>query len=134
MHGLWPNWFLKEKEPSIKYLELFALCGAILTWGQFITDTRVIVFCDNQAVVEMINNTSSRYKNCMILIRKLVLNNLKFNRRVFTRYINMRQNILADSLSRDKIKLFKKLAPKDIAVEPSTLTTEMWPISKVWID
>ena len=134
MHGLWPTWFLNEKNPSIEYLELYALCGAMLTWGHLITNTWVVIFCDNQVVIDMVNNTSSRCKNWMVLIRKLVLDNLRFNRRVFTHYIATKDNYLADALSRNKIHLFKKLASKDIAPMATKITEEIWPVECVWLD
>ena len=58
---------LKELEPSIEYLELFALTAALLTWFNRFQNRRIYVFCDNMSVVHMINNMSSSCKNCMIL-------------------------------------------------------------------
>ena len=71
-------------EPSIEYLELYALTAALLTWGHLLKDMRIQVYCDNMAVVSMINNATSSCKNCMFLIRLIVLNNLVNNRWVFT--------------------------------------------------
>ena len=81
--------FMKVNHPTVEFLELFGHCAGILTWEQELRDCRIVVFCDNQAVVQMINNITSSCPNCMYLIRILVLNGLKFNRRVFARYISM---------------------------------------------
>ena len=80
--GYWNKTFLLICKPSIEFLELYALCAGVLTWEKIssLNNTRVIIFCDNQAVVSMVNNTTSSCKNCMTLLRYLVLNNLKFNR------------------------------------------------------
>ena len=79
----WGPGFIVEKEPSIGYLELFALTAALLTWGHHIINDRIVIFCDNMSVVNMINNCTSNCKNCMYLLRLIMLNNLIYNRRVF---------------------------------------------------
>ena len=83
--GIWEPGFIESKNPSIEYLELFALIAGIITWQKDLSNRRIIIHCDNQAVVEMVNSNSSKCKNCMILIRKLVLNNLFHNRRIYVR-------------------------------------------------
>ena len=70
------NWF----KPSIEYLELAALCIGIISWGQYLTNCRIVIFCDNQAVVHMVNKLMSSCSNCMVLLRMLVLDGLKNNR------------------------------------------------------
>ena len=54
--GIWEEGFIQKYDPSIEYLELYAVCIGVFCWGKDITNTRVINFCDNQAVVHMINN------------------------------------------------------------------------------
>ena len=83
----WDKRFLKKADPSIAFLELYALTVGLLSWGVLLRDTRFIIFCDNQAVVEMINSTTSGCKNCMYLLRLIVLDSLKLNYRVSVRYI-----------------------------------------------
>ena len=83
----WEPNFIKDMSPSIEYLELFALVVALLTWGDRIQHTRVIIFCDNSTVVQMVNALTSSCKNCMYLIRLLTLNNLVNDRRVFVRHL-----------------------------------------------
>ena len=60
MYGAWDRKFLQEAKPSIEFLELFALCAGILTWAESLKNRRIIIFCDNQAVVEMVNQTTSK--------------------------------------------------------------------------
>ena len=69
----WEPRYIREFNPSIEYLELFALTAGILTWGHMLKNTRIAVYCDNSAVVDMVNQTTSSCKNCMYLIRLLVL-------------------------------------------------------------
>ena len=130
--GVWEAGFIKEDEPSIEYLELFTVCVGIFAWGHLIKDKRVMIFCDNQAVVHMINNSSSSCKNCMYLLRMLVTNNLIHNRWLFARYIRSADNDLADALSRQDLKRFWRLAPPGTKSRPDLLPSEIWPMSKLW--
>ena len=92
----------------------------------------MLVSCDNQAVVGMINNLASSCPQCMFLLRILVLNCLKFNRRIVARYISSRENYLSDALSRGKIQRFLDLAPPSINRKPNELCSLIWPASKIW--
>ena len=81
----WEQNFIKEQNPSIEYLELLAVCTGIFIWERrYLSNQRIVVFCDNQSVVTMVNNTTSKCKNCMVLIRKLTQYCLAINTRVFT--------------------------------------------------
>ena len=99
MFGQWEPGFIKLHDPSIEYLELAALGIAVITWGNLLRDTRIVIFCDNQAMVHMINNATSKCQNCMVIIRKIVLDNMRNNRRVFIKYVTSKSNECADSLS-----------------------------------
>ena len=131
----WDVEFLKEKNPSIEFLELHALTTGLLAWASKLKNSRIIVFCDNQAVVGMVNKLSSGCKQCMNLLRLIVLNGLKNNFRVFTKYISTSDNFLSDALSRGKIAKFHRKA-KEIGLQvnlvPDGIPEELWPIEKVW--
>ena len=131
--GRWENNFVKDNDPSIEYLELAALCIAVLSWRHLLTNIRMVIFCDNQAVMHMVNKSTSKCKNCMVLLRELILDGLLCNRRVIVCYIMSRDNYLADSLSRQKLKLFKSLAPPSMNSQPDEINTKIWPLSKIWI-
>ena len=131
MYGQWDPDFIVGQDPSIEYLELFALTATVLNWIHRFKNRRVILFCDNQSVVHMINNTSSSCRNCMVLIRKVVLKSLKENVRVFARYVRSKDNTAADLLSRLKIRQFKSL--KRWENQPTAVPSELWPISKIWL-
>ena len=132
--GQWNPQFIKQQKPSIEYLELFALCAGILTWHEHrkLNNTKIIVHCDNQAVVGMINKLSSSCKNCMVLLRLLVLDGLIHNRRLSARYIKSRDNVLSDVLSRLKIEKFKSLAP-NMQAYLDKIPSHIWPLDKIWL-
>ena len=83
MYAQWDEKWTNENNPSIEYLELYAVTTAIISWIRRFTTQRVVIFCDNNSVVEMINSSSSRCKNCMMLIRLIVLECIISNVRVF---------------------------------------------------
>ena len=63
--GKWEPGFIGSKKPSIAYLELYALVIRIHCWTKYLENGKFLVHCDNEAVVQMINNMSSSCKNCM---------------------------------------------------------------------
>ena len=126
--GRWEDNFIAEKDPSIEYLEPFALCAGIFTWSSQLMNCRIVIYCDNQAVMNMVNNLSSSYKNCMILLRLLVLNGLYNNRRIYVRFVKSKDNFLAYALSRGRLDLFKKLAPANTKTQPDKISPVLWPL------
>ena len=132
MYGIWDDAFLQECNRSIGYLELYALVGTVLNWLSRFKNNRIILFCDNQSVMQMVNNTTSSCKNCMTLIRKLVLKSLCKNVRVFAKYIKSSDNTALDLLSRGRIQKFKML--KDSwDVQPTPVPAEIVDIRKMWL-
>ena len=135
LYGQWPEGFILGKKPSIEYAELFALVIAVFVWAPKLKNHRVIIFCDNESMVSMVNKTTSSCKNCMILIRKLVLKCLQFNFRLFGRHLVGALNEVADSLSRLDFKHFDKLAHElHLKNMPQDLPMDLWPVTKVWMD
>ena len=102
----WKENLIKELSPSIEYLELYTLTVGIVLWAPRLKNKRVIVFCDNQAVVQMVNKYTAGCINCMHLIRLIVFTSLKHNVRFFTKYVDTHQNVLADALSRQDLTRF----------------------------
>ena len=134
--GQWEDDFVQWHEPSIEFLELYTLVVGIFTWiHRLEVYDQIIVFCDNESVVAMINSTSSNCKFCMTLIRQLVLLGLKHHLRIFAKHLRGKDNKFSDSLSRLKIQYFKQLAHEErinidpIPTRPSKL---LWPLSIFW--
>ena len=121
IYGKWVPDFIRNYKPSIEFLELFALCAGVLTYENQIKNTRVIVHCDNQAVVHMVNNLTSRCHQCMKLIRLLTINNLQHDRRVFVQHIEGKRNVLSDVLSHLKLDKFFRLVPSTVQQFPDKI-------------
>lgn len=98
-HELW----IWDLDFSIAFLELYSLTAGLLLWGHHFKNSRIIVRCDNLRVVHMLNNSSSKCKLCMTLIRIIVLPGLQLNLRVFGSWISTEDNNLADALSRNNL-------------------------------
>ena len=127
----WEPNFIKECEPSIEYLELYALVAGGMTWGPRLKDSKVIIFCDNSVVVQMINNNSSGCKRCMTLLRLVILTQMIYNTRVFVRYIKSKDNILAEALSQGQMECFRKAMP-NMNERADEIHPEIWSLSKLW--
>ena len=130
--GVWGG-FVKKYDPSIEFLELYVLCMGLLIWSDELRDMRVVIFCDNQAVVQMMNNTSSSCPNCLHLIRLIMLNGLTYNRRVVVKYMPTKENRRADALSRLQFDRFFKLSPNSKYQKPEKLSQLIWPPEKIWV-
>ena len=134
--GQWPQEFVKMYKQSIEFFELYALAMALTVWKscEQLNNCRIQIFCDNEAVIHMVNNFVSSCKKCRKLIRLLALQGIQFSRRVRVKYIRLKQNILSDALSQLDFSHFWKHAPKRTNLKPNQLSPTLWPITKVWQD
>ena len=134
-HWLFAQWepgYIRNCNPSIEYLELLGVCMAFFAWCRELQNSRIVVHCNNQSVIAMINSTSASCKNCMFLIRQLTLKGLICNTRIFAKWVKGISNVKSDMLSRQKINGFRKMFP-DHDEHPTVLPAELWPVSKIWI-
>ena len=120
----WENGFIVDKDPSIEYLELYALCVGVFIWSDRLRNHRFILYCDNESVVNMVNHISSGSKHCMYLIRKLTRRGMDYNFRVFCCHIYGKNNEISDALSRLDGRRFKRLQQKKQAQTQSSSIAE----------
>ena len=134
LFGQWDQQFMVQNSPSIEYLELFALCAGLITWQDQpkLNNCRIVIFCNNQAVVSMVNNITSSCPQCMYLLRLLVFNGLIHNCRVFVKYINTKNNFLADALSCLDLPRFCRLGGNMMNTFPDNVHHSLWPLTKIW--
>ena len=64
--GQWEKNFIEQEDPSIAYLELYALCAGVFIWEQELANMRIVIFCDNESVIHMVNNSSSKCRTVCI--------------------------------------------------------------------
>ena len=135
MFGQWNSKFILDEDPSIEFLELFGVVAGVLAWIHRFRSQRIVLFCDNESVVCMINATSTKCGRCMTLIRLLVYKSLVKNVRIFAHHISGKSNYFSDSLSRLDFDCFNRLQQehgKYFADNPTQIPREIWPIQKVW--
>ena len=135
------DWFIMQWERPVKtfdlsiaYLELYAVVVAVFLWIERFKNTKISIFCDNQSVIYMINNSTSSCKQCMVLIRLMVLHCVKANVKLTARYVTSKNNKYADMLSRLKYKSFKTTAKQEgqkFNNRPQNIPEELLPMSKL---
>ena len=108
--GVWEEKFLNECNPSIKYLELYAVTVSILLWLRWHKNSRIVLYCDNERVVFMINKQSFTCKICMVLLRIITLQCMIDNTRLYATHVGTRANGRADALSRNDYHRFMRLS------------------------
>ena len=131
----WDPEFLRKFEPSINYLELYALSVGILSWIKEFANKTIVVYCDNQSIIHMVNKSSSRCGNCMVLIRMLVLHCMVHNVKIRVDYVPSKSNVAADHLSRGSYKQFMIYAKQErlqFNRYPTNIPDSLWPMEKVY--
>ena len=68
MFGSWDEQFCHLKQPSIEYLELFAVAAAIMSWIHLFENKVIVLYCDNLSVVHWLRNSSASCPHSMGLI------------------------------------------------------------------
>ena len=131
--GRWDPTFLAICRPSIEYLELYALTVGVVLWIHKFKNRTINLFCDNTSVKDMVNDTTSSCKNCMVLLRIVVMHGLLHNVRIRVKYVPTDKNKKADALSRSQWSKFKRLS-EGMKTLPTAVPEFMWPISKIWIN
>ena len=127
----WQRGFIEKYNPSIAFLELYGVAVSILNWLKYYANQRVVLFCDNTSVVHMINHNTSACKFCLVLVRLVVLESMKYNTRVFAKHVRGVSNKFADLLSRGKVDQFKTLTGHSFKAENDGVHEKLWPIQKI---
>lgn len=127
-YALWPpEWRSSGLTSDITILELFPIIVALHIWGAKLRNKKIVFFCDNQAVVHILNTMTSKSERVMILVREATMCCLKFNIAIKANYLEGKRNLICDSLSRMQIDRFRELAPEAEA-QPQTIPSQLWTI------
>ena len=129
----WDRHFMEQKQPSIEFLELYGVAMAVLLWIRNFANKTINLFCDNKSTRDMINNSGTHCKNCMSLLRLIVLEGLVWNVKIKCKYVKSKENGRADALSRLDFKRFWNL-DDTMNETPVRVPNTIWPLSKVWIN
>lgn len=126
----WPQeWAQNEILKDITFLELVPILLALYTWAVQFRNMKILSRTDNQALVSVINNRTSRSKRVMHLIRPLVLFTLCNNTQFKAKHIEGSKNIISDALSRFQMDRFRLAAP-NAAQDPTQISPKILDI--IW--
>ena len=124
----WPDvWHENGFTKDITVLELFPIVAAIFIWGNELRNKKIRFYCDNQAVVHILNTMTSKSPAVMMLMRVFTLQCLHYNCWVKASHISGAKNEISDSLSRFQFSRFRKLAP-EADLYPSVIPNFLWNI------
>ena len=107
-YGAWPD---SWKSLNIAFLELFPIVIALHVWGPIMANRCVAFYTDNAAIVDIINQQTSKHQLVMILVRDMVLTSLRHNILFHARHIPGVHNTGADYISRFQVDQFKQISP-----------------------
>ena len=131
----WKKWepgFIERCNPSIAFLEFYALCVGIFTWAKSLQNMRIEIFCDNTSVRDIVNSMTTNCPKCLSLMKLLILDNMIHNRHIKVTYIESAKNERADALSRLDLNRFFNASPLSRSVQPSPISQKLWPLSTLW--
>ncbi len=95
------------KEKPIHFREMLAVCIALVSFSQWLSNAKVLFMVDNQAIVHAVNNGSIKCNDTMELVRSLYFVLSKHNIECVSEYIPTKDNVLADALSRIDFVTFR---------------------------
>ena len=105
----WNNLWM-EKGIAIK--ELLPIVLAIAIWGDYWVHKRVLVRCDNMAVVHVINCLRCKDPTMLHLMHCLHFFTAHYDIRLRAVHLEGILNIAADSVSRNNLQIFRKTVPQ----------------------
>jgi hypothetical protein len=104
---------------DISWKELFAVVIACKTWGEYLTGKRLRLYCDNIAVVAVVNSGSSRSESLMSLVRELYHVAVTYNFDIRLEHVPGINNTAADLLSRLQLGQFHAMFANEYDLDPS---------------
>jgi hypothetical protein len=108
---------------SIAWRELYAVVTTVATFANILTGMRLMIFCDNQAIVQVLQAGSSKNPDIMKLVRLLFYICANYQLECSAVHLKGVVNQTADALSRLEIDRFFKLCPsaEHIMTKPKEL-------------
>jgi len=106
------RWSACQQEMTIEWkLELYAILVAGSTWGERWQTMRIMLRCDNEAIVACIKSGTSKAPLVMSLLREWWFICARFNFTASACHVPGKCNPIADALSRFDTRAFRQAAP-----------------------
>ena len=121
--GGWPSSW-EQKHITIK--ELFHIVLALKIWSSHLRDRRLLILCNNQSLVCIINAQSSRDSCLMSLVRMMTVTIMHFNIVIRAKHVPGKHDVVADMLSRfqDSPQIIRKYGLDTV---PSVIPLDLLP-------
>ena len=104
------------RSDNINVLELWPIVAGVRRWGPSWRDRAVVFVTDNTQVMAGLNSGRSRNKTSMAWLRVIFWASITYNFEVKSVYVNTKNNIICDSLSRlDRFKNVARIRDADQA-------------------
>ena len=100
IQGQWPKGWTKY---HITVLEFFPVFVLVSMFAHLVKNANILYYCDNIAVVEIINKQISKNKKVMDFLRPLVLIMMRYNINLRSKHIPGVDNVLCDKISRFQV-------------------------------
>ena len=91
--------------------EFFPIIVAAVVWGRFWRGSTVCCYCDNSAVVEVLNRQAAKEEFLCHQLRSLFFISARFDFDIVARHIPGVDNVAADALSRNLMSTFRIQVP-----------------------
>ncbi|XP_054843457.1 uncharacterized protein LOC129335043 [Eublepharis macularius] len=126
----WPaEWAGQGLTRDLTFLEFFPILVAVCLWGKDLANHSVHFWCDNMAVVQVVNSLSSKSRRVMRLVRVFTLQCLRLNILFRAKHVPGVSNCIADALSRLQMARFRQLAP-EADLQPALMPQFLWQIGE----
>ena len=127
-HWIQPPWQEAWKSVGITAKELLPIVIACALWGQYWAQywahCQVQAWCDNAAVVHILDSLTSKDPTIMHLLRCLHFFCAHFDIALRARHIRGRENTQADALSRNLLQVFFRQVPA--AKQQTRIPQPLW--------
>ena len=134
-HTKFPT-FLSEQKLSINVLEMYSILICLRLWGKSLVGQKIQMFCDNEAVCQIINSGRTYNDVLQSCLREITFLAAKLEFQIKVVHISGVNNRIADSLSRWELDSchksnFKELT-KEIKLKECQVTEDMFLITNNW--
>ena len=118
-------WVSDVSSYHIGVLELFAVYVAIVSWDDSLRNRHILIFSDNEAIVNVWKTGSSKDERIMKLVRLMFFHCVQFNISIVLKHVSGSHNLYADLLSRLQVSRFLVRCP-NASVRPSHIPSSVW--------
>ena len=129
MYQQWKFQWFHQFNPSIDFLELYALLAGLVIWVPHFIDRTLIFWSDNTPTVHALISKSSHSSQMLRLLCYLTFFCMVNNIHIKALYISGKKNVTCDLLSRLKLQAFHSIKPEHTSKLPSCLDDWISPIS-----